>query len=254
MPKAKTTPGSRTRHYNRTAQPSRASSVASDDDNSLTLAGPSTPSRSGLHQQTLLTTEQWYKSKNTQKGYASHVRGGKQFVKDWDAEHEEETEDPNSEEDEDGIEAGSSSLQSSPNSLRLGKVFDEIGENTPTALRLYTADKCEQLGRSFSVAEGTRSAFKLYFERYASFCSLTQLYSFFGECMGARVNSGDSIRKQINGKAILSSRMTTKLTMSLSKTAPSGRKRQLRLFLCFQKTWKLYSVILMVRLQRYDFR
>jgi hypothetical protein len=224
MPKVKKTPESRTRRHNQTTQPSRASSVASDDDNLLTLAGPSTPSRSGLHQQTLLTTEQWYKSKNTQKGYASHVRGGKQFVKDWDAEHEEEAEDPNGEEGEDGIEAGSSSLRSSPNSLRLGKVFDEIGENTPTALRLYTADKCERLGRSFSVAEGTRSAFKLYFERYASFHSLTQLYAHSSESawVPGQILAIQSTNKQVGRQSCLRERLQSLLRISQEPRKADG--------------------------------
>jgi hypothetical protein len=55
--------------------------------------------------------------------------------------------------------------------LQLGDAFDKIGEKTSMALCLYTADKCEQLGQSFAVAEGMRSAFKLYFERCV-LCSL----------------------------------------------------------------------------------
>jgi hypothetical protein len=72
---------------------------------------------------------------------------------------------------EDGtVESTSNSPQldqasSSSNVLILGRIFDEIGEHTPTALQLYTADKCEQQKQTFSVAEDIRSAFKLYFER-----------------------------------------------------------------------------------------
>jgi hypothetical protein len=36
----------------------------------------------GLLEKALLTTEQWYKSKNTQKGYVSHVREKKKFVEE----------------------------------------------------------------------------------------------------------------------------------------------------------------------------
>jgi hypothetical protein len=66
------------------------SSDEEDFDDMPSQPGPATPSRWNLHQQSLLMTEQWYKSKNTQKGYTSHVWGGKQFVKDWDVEHKEE--------------------------------------------------------------------------------------------------------------------------------------------------------------------
>ncbi|KIM83636.1 hypothetical protein PILCRDRAFT_7050 [Piloderma croceum F 1598] len=43
--------------------------------------------------------------------------------------------------------------------------FDNIGAQTPTALRLLTAYKCDHLDRQFEMAEGLRSAFKLYWER-----------------------------------------------------------------------------------------
>ena len=166
MPRAVKTPITRRKHSKGTTiRSSPAPSVASDGDDfddSPSQPGPSTPSRRDLHQQTQLTTEEWYKSKNTQKLYASHVKGGMQFVKDWDAEHEEDEEDIQ-EKDMDGTAAASG--RSTANSLRLGDAFEKVGEKTPMALRLYTADKCERLSRSFAVAEGTRSAFKLYFER-----------------------------------------------------------------------------------------
>jgi hypothetical protein len=149
----------------------RSSSIGlEDEDNPLPeLDGGEEPelTSAGLLEKAVLTTDQWYKSKNTQKGYASYVKGGKKFVEEWDKEHAEATDV----EIEDGaVESTSDSPQpdlspSSSNSLILSRVFDEIGVHTPTALQLYTAYKCELQKRTFSVAEGIRSAFKLYFER-----------------------------------------------------------------------------------------
>jgi hypothetical protein len=42
--------------------------------------------------------------------------------------------------------------------------FDSIGAQTPTALQLLMAYKCDHLGQQFEMAEGLRSAFKLYWE------------------------------------------------------------------------------------------
>jgi hypothetical protein len=96
-----------------------------------------------------------------------HVRGGKKFVEEWDTEHAEaadvEMEDGTVESTLDSPQLDQAS--SSSNVLIHSHVFDEIGEHTPMALQLYTADKCERQKWTFSVAEGIRSAFKLYLER-----------------------------------------------------------------------------------------
>jgi hypothetical protein len=120
-----------------------------------------------LLEKALLITEQWYKSKNTQKGYALYVREGKKFVEEWDTEHAEaadvEMKDGTVESTLDSPQLDQAS--SSSNDLILSHIFDKIGEHTPTALQLYTADKCKQQKQTFSVAEGIHSAFKLYFKR-----------------------------------------------------------------------------------------
>ncbi|KAJ6486281.1 hypothetical protein DFH09DRAFT_1291609 [Mycena vulgaris] len=79
------------------------------------------PSASSLLQHSQQTTEEWYKSQSTKKGYANYVKGA--------------------------------------------DAFDNIGAETPLALRALTAYKCEHLERGFATAEGLRSAFKDYFER-----------------------------------------------------------------------------------------
>jgi hypothetical protein len=50
--------------------------------------------------------------------------------------------------------------------------FDAIDSKTPIALRLLTAYKCDHQGKAFATADGLRSAFKSYFERYATFLFL----------------------------------------------------------------------------------
>ncbi|KAJ7456105.1 hypothetical protein FB451DRAFT_1564714 [Mycena latifolia] len=103
---------------------------------------PSTalPSASSLLDNSQQTTDEWYKSSRTKKGYANYVKSGKKWLKDWTAEGRLD--------DEIAADA-----------------FDEITEETPLALRALTAYKCEHLERGFASAEGLRSAFKDYFER-----------------------------------------------------------------------------------------
>ncbi|KAJ6532615.1 hypothetical protein B0H19DRAFT_1383964 [Mycena capillaripes] len=86
------------------------------------------------------TTDEWYKSSRTKKGYANYVKSGKKWLVDWTAEGRLDDE----------ISADA---------------FDSITDQTPLALRALTAYKCEHLERGFASAEGLRSAFKDYFER-----------------------------------------------------------------------------------------
>src|ERR1700760_3783049 len=106
------------------------------------------PSVAQLLDQSQQTTDEWYKSERTKKGYASYVKSGKQWLASWAAEdrHDDDSEEGNSR-------------------VHLAQAFDTISEHTPVALRLLTAFKCEHQGRTFATAEGLRSAFKDYFER-----------------------------------------------------------------------------------------
>ncbi|KAJ7087564.1 hypothetical protein B0H15DRAFT_982779 [Mycena belliarum] len=101
---------------------------------------PTIPSASSLLNNSQQTTDEWYKSKRTKKGYANYVKSGKKWLVDWTAEGRLDDE----------ISADA---------------FDEITAETPLALRALTAYKCEHLERGFASAEGLRSAFKDYFER-----------------------------------------------------------------------------------------
>ncbi|KAJ6495828.1 hypothetical protein DFH09DRAFT_1290322 [Mycena vulgaris] len=103
------------------------------------------PSASSLLQHSQQTTEEWYKSQSTKKGYVNYVKGGKKWLVDWTAEGRLDDE----------ISADA---------------FDNIGAETPLALRALTAYKCEHLERGFATAEGLRSAFKDYFERRSKLC------------------------------------------------------------------------------------
>ncbi|KAJ3728928.1 hypothetical protein C8R42DRAFT_750386 [Lentinula raphanica] len=96
------------------------------------------------------TTEDWYKSSSTKKGYAGYVKSGKKWVLEWAANANfDASEDADNSVDTEG----------------LAHAFDSISKYTPMALRLLTAYKCDHQGLKFSTAEGIRSAFKDYFER-----------------------------------------------------------------------------------------
>jgi hypothetical protein len=112
---------------------------------------PPTPPVSVLLRQSLLTTDEWYKSSKTTKAYAAYVKSGKKFLESW--EEEGSTDIPSNEPEDQSTFAGA---------------FDEINSKTPIALRLLTAYKCDHQGKGFATAEGLRSAFKLYFERYVN--------------------------------------------------------------------------------------
>ncbi|KAF8147030.1 hypothetical protein K438DRAFT_1989996 [Mycena galopus ATCC 62051] len=98
------------------------------------------PSTSSLLDNSQQTTDEWYKSTRTKKGYANYVKSGKKWLVDWTTE------------DRLGDEISEDA-------------FDDITAATPVALRALVAYKCEHLKRGFSSAEGIRSAFKDYFER-----------------------------------------------------------------------------------------
>jgi hypothetical protein len=106
------------------------------------------PSVAQLLDQSRQTTDGWYKSERTKKGYANYVKSGKQWLEDW------ATEDRADDNSEEGNSRG-----------YLTHAFDTISEHTPVALRLLTAFKCEHKNCSFATAEGLQSAFKDYFER-----------------------------------------------------------------------------------------
>ncbi|KAG6847913.1 hypothetical protein H0H93_004984 [Arthromyces matolae] len=108
------------------------------------------PTAASLLSQSKQTTDDWYKSARTKKGYATYVKSGKKLLADWSCEDIPDS-NPNTMEHMDRT--------------GLADAFDSISENTPIALRLLVAYKCEHLGRGFATAEGIRSAFKDYFER-----------------------------------------------------------------------------------------
>ena len=105
-----------------------------------------------------LTTEAWYKSKRTTRAYANYVKAGKAWLEKWVAE-----EVGQAQEGAEAEEAGGQASLGGDRAVFAG-AFDQIGEHTPTVLRMYVAFKCEHEKRSFSTAEGIRSAFKGYFE------------------------------------------------------------------------------------------
>ncbi|KAJ3759479.1 hypothetical protein EV360DRAFT_69470 [Lentinula raphanica] len=113
-------------------------------------SGSGNPTASQLLLHSHQTTEDWYKSSNTKKGYAGYVKSGKKWILEWAANTEMDSED---------------SGQSAADTEGLAHGFDSISKYTPMALRLLTAYKCDHQGNKFSTAEGIRSAFKDYFER-----------------------------------------------------------------------------------------
>lgn len=111
------------------------------------------PSASSLLNNSQQTTDQWYKSPRTKKGYGNYVKSGKKWIAAWTGEGHLDDE----------ISADA---------------FDNITAETPLALRALVAYKCEHLERGFASAEGLRSAFKDYFERSVA-CSLyTSLFTY----------------------------------------------------------------------------
>jgi hypothetical protein len=128
-----------------------ATKKATQDNVQLMDVEVEAPSAMQLLSQSLQTTDDWFKSVRTKKGYANYVKNGKKLLAEW-------TMDGSTDEDEVGLVGVESDRE------ELGKAFDEITEHTQTALRLVMAYKCKHLGRAFVTAEGLRSAFKHYFE------------------------------------------------------------------------------------------
>ena len=145
----KTAATSRPSAFNTFSLPSPSPSPKKSHSRRKKPAEPtSVPSVAQLLDQSRQTTDEWYRSERTKKGYANYVKSGKQWLAGWAAEDQA---DDNSEE-------GNSRVH-------LAQAFDTISEHTPVALRLLTAFKCEHQGCTFATAEGLRSAFKDYFER-----------------------------------------------------------------------------------------
>jgi len=80
------------------------------------------------------------------------VKSGKSWLKDWVANGG--FDDP-----------GSSSNEGTEERSKFANAFDILSVQTPIALRLLTAYKCDHSSCSFSTAEGVWSAFKQYFKR-----------------------------------------------------------------------------------------
>ncbi|KAF8825648.1 hypothetical protein HHX47_DHR6000236 [Lentinula edodes] len=126
-------------NHSRKRQEAQATSDAEDSGN---------PSASRLLDHSRQTTDDWYKSLNTKKGYAGYVKSGKKWILEWAGKARTDL-DGQSATDTEGLTYG----------------FESISKYTPMALRLLTAYKCDHQGNKFSTAEGIRSAFKDYFER-----------------------------------------------------------------------------------------
>lgn len=111
--------------------------------------GTEATSANELLQSSRLTTDEWYKATRTTKTYANYVKAGKKWLEDWVTESRDD---------------GNTTGNDREERMAFRGAFDVIGANTPTALRLYTAYKCEHQGLGFPTADGIRSAFKQYFE------------------------------------------------------------------------------------------
>lgn len=138
-------------------QKSKASSTVkktrSTPSNKLkTLGDTHHPSAAALFDSSRMTTEQWYRSKNTTRAYAGYVKAGKVWLDEWAKEPRDDEE---------------SQLRTSMPEERsiFLKAFDSIGEHTPSALHMLTVFKCDHLGLKFATAEGLRSSFKSYFQQ-----------------------------------------------------------------------------------------
>lgn len=121
----------------------------------LDPAEPEPPTPAQLLSQSQQTTDEWYKSVRTKKGYANYVKSGKEWLLEWAKKPEV------AERMEESLEVDGDS----ETCTNLAKAFDSITEQTPVALRILISYKCDHQGRGFATAEGIRSAFKHYFER-----------------------------------------------------------------------------------------
>ena len=193
---------------NAAAQPTSGSALNTSD-----------PSTSRLLDHTRQTTDDWYKSSRTKKGYAGYVKSGKKWVFEWA-----------------GAQMEPDAQSSTDESEGLALAFDSLSKNTPLALRLLTAFKCDHNGKGFATAEGIRSAFKDYFERCVHYFFNLFLYLMdVTVYWDARVNSGSIMHIQTSGKETLFLRQTIECTMSRSRTARTGPEHQHRPYQCFQR-------------------
>lgn len=114
---------------------------------------PQSTTTSGLLSQVQQTTNEWFHSQRTTKGYARNVKAGREWLEGW-------VELSKSLENDEELEGAGDMVNPA-----FANAFDEIGEHTPTVLTLYTTLKCEQEGCKFATAEAIRSSFKDYFEQ-----------------------------------------------------------------------------------------
>jgi hypothetical protein len=145
-----TTPSSSSRFTPSPSKTAKTRTGKQTERQQQTESGSEIPSASQLLDHSHQTTEDWYKSSRTKKGYAGYVKAGKKWILDWACTESEPDGRSVTESDSEG----------------LAYAFDTISKDTPLALRLLTAFKCDHNGKGFPTAEGIRSAFKDYFERY----------------------------------------------------------------------------------------
>ncbi|TFY81727.1 hypothetical protein EWM64_g2287 [Hericium alpestre] len=130
------------------------------------------------------TTHEWFRRPNTSQQYANYVKAGKEWLHVWVTESEDssdkaeepagasqvsEADVPTEDVESTAPGLGSTSLE---DRRQYGDAFDSITDKTPDALRLFTAWKCEILGRQYSTAEAIRAAFKDYFEQFEDLVNL----------------------------------------------------------------------------------
>lgn len=143
----------------RNRSPSSSPLPPSSDRSQSSPPAPAMSKKARLLSQSKETTEQWYKSKRTLKGYAGYVKAGRGWLVDAFPEEEQEG-------DEDGR------LLDEDENAEMRTGFDVLSESTPLALRLFTTYKTEVDNCKFKTAEGIRSAFKDYFARCVVLYSL----------------------------------------------------------------------------------
>lgn len=112
------------------------------------------PTAAVLNGTSRMTVAEWFRAKSMTRTYESYLKAGKLWLAEWTGEDREAVPGEYREEGVDVPEVRSV----------FSNVFDTIGEHTPTALRMFTAFKCDHQGKGFATAEGLRSAFKSYFE------------------------------------------------------------------------------------------
>ena len=100
------------------------------------------PTTAQLLSQSQQTTDEWYKSVWTKKGYANYVKSGKEWLVEWAKKPELAGRMEDNLEVDHDLE------------MNLAKAFDSITEQTPVALRMLISYKCDHQGRGFAMAEG----------------------------------------------------------------------------------------------------